>query len=244
MTELEHKPQNPDQLPALDSCLVRLDRDPVSVDPGTANPLLQIIPNAGLGDQAYGDQAYQDGCFNGPKPGWLSSLVWPPPTDLFDIAKKAAGVMSVVGAIAFGRGMRPARGMPKALTHRESLSARPAPAAQPSTATPQITAGTPEQMLRQAIDHVKGMGGTATERTATLENLLKQIQELSKDYWTFKRGSGTDGSTVFYGGKGEAIIVNPEGQLFLGGLKSGGMHLAETGDRLFVLDFSRLRPVR
>ena len=70
------------------------------------------------------------------------------------------------------------------------------------------------------------------------------VQRLSKDYWKFARGSGTDGSAVFYGGKGEAIIVSPQGELFLGGLKSGGMHLAETGEGRFVLDFSRLRRVR
>lgn len=244
MSELEQKQHKPEQSSALNSCPVQWDPEPVSADVGAANPLFQIVPDAGLGDRAYGDQASQGRCFNGPEPDWLSRLLWPPPEDIVDIALKAAGVASVVGALAFARGIRPAGGMPKQLIHPKSSAPRPAPSAQAAKATPQITADTNEKMLRQAIDHVKVMAPSAKERTAALDELLSQVQQLSKDYWKFARGSGTDGSAVFYGGRGEAIIVNPQGQLFLGGLRSGGMHRAETGENLFVLDFSRLRPVR
>jgi len=88
------------------------------------------------------------------------------------------------------------------------------------------------------------MSGTATERVATLEDMLGQIHQLSKGYWKFARWPATDGSHVFFGAKGEALIVNPQGQLFLGSLRTGGIHVAEAGERLFQLDFSLLRPVR
>lgn len=205
------------------------------------NPLCQMAPNADVGDQAYGD-----GRFNGTGPGPLGSYLLPPPKNVFDIAAKAGLTVSAVfAALTLGRGgIRAVRGAPKTLNQLEGEATLQAPATSASTAVPKIVKGTNEDMLRQAINYVKNMSGTAAQRVSTLEDLLGQIHQLSKRYWKFAHWPATDGSHVFFGGKGEALIVNPQGKLFLGNLHGGGIHLAEAAERVFQLDFSLLRLVQ
>lgn len=240
MAELEHQRAEPKLVDALRLCHDQQD-DEVASSGVFTNPLCQMAPNADVGDKAY-----DDGRVNGPGPGPLGRFLWPPPKDLFDVAAKAGLTVSAVfAALTLGRsGIRAVRGAPKTTNQLERETPHEAPTTPASTAIPRIVKGTNEAMLRQAIDYVKNMSGTAAQRVATLEDMLGQIHELSKRYWRFAHWPATDGSHVFFGGEGEALIVNPQGKLFLGNLHGGGIHIAEAAERVFQLDFSLLRLVQ
>ena len=106
-----------------------------------------------------------------------------------------------------------------------------------SRALPQIVKGSNREMLHQAVKHVQSVGGSAADKAALFEKLVPQITKLSGNSWTATRGLATDGSHVFLGGAGEALIINPAGQLLRGSLQSG-VGLGQGGK--FVLDFAKL----
>ena len=60
-----------------------------------------------------------------------------------------------------------------------------------------------------------------TQRAAAFEALAKQIENHSKGTWSAARGTGTDGSIVFLGRQGEALVVVPDGRIFRGALGRG-----------------------
>lgn len=93
-------------------------------------------------------------------------------------------------------------------------------------------------MLGQAIKHVQGLKGTAAQRADLFESLAGQISQLSKGSWTTSRGIATEGSHVFLGKAGEALVINPAGQLFRGSLQGGGVGLGPGGR--YVVDFAKL----
>lgn len=82
--------------------------------------------------------------------------------------------------------------------------------------------GANREMLGQAIGHVRGLQGTAAQKAELFQQLAGQITELSKGNWTAARAVGTEGSHVFLGSAGEALVINPAGQLFRGSLQTGG----------------------
>lgn len=55
------------------------------------------------------------------------------------------------------------------------------------------------------------------------------------------RFAGTDGSHVFLGGAGEALVIAPDGNLHRGSLQTGGVQIA--GPRSFRLLYDNLTPI-
>src|SRR6185437_4935297 len=124
------------------------------------------------------------------------------------VAAKAAAVVApkVAGAVKSAL----ARGRASGAAVRATTRA----AQRTLTNIPRIAPGSNREMLGQAIRHVKEFGGTAAERADLFEKLASQVNELSHGSWSATRGIGTDGSHVFLGGRGEALIIDSNGGLF------------------------------
>jgi hypothetical protein len=105
-------------------------------------------------------------------------------------------------------------------------------------ALPQIIKASTREMLGQATGHVKAFSGTAAQKADLFQQLGSQITKLSNGSWTAARGVGTEGSHVFLGGAGEALVINPAGQLFRGSLQTGGVSIAGVGR--YAIDFAKL----
>lgn len=105
-------------------------------------------------------------------------------------------------------------------------------------ALPQIAKASNREMLGQAISHVRALPGTAAQKADLFQQLGSQITKLSGGSWTAARGVGTEGSHVFLGGAGEALVINPAGQLFRGSLQTGGVSIAGPGK--YAVDFAKL----
>jgi len=86
---------------------------------------------------------------------------------------------------------------------------------------PQLTPGQPRQMLAEAIRHLRSLPRDATQRADTFEALAGQIERHSGGAWQAARGAGADGSHIFLGRQGEALVVAPDGRLFRGALGRG-----------------------
>lgn len=111
-----------------------------------------------------------------------------------------------------------------------------------SCGDPQIVAGSNRDTLGQAVGHVKAHGGTAADKADLFDRLAKkQIEPLSKGSWKSTRAAGTDGSHVFLGGAGEALVIAPDGSLHRGSLQTGGVQIA--GPRSFKVLYDKLRPI-
>jgi hypothetical protein len=104
---------------------------------------------------------------------------------------------------------------------------------------PAILPGTNREMLMQAVGHVKAFSGTAAHKADLFQHLGQQITRLSGNSWTAVRGAGTDGSHVFLGGAGEALVIDTQGRLFRGSLQGGGIKAASPGK--FAIDYAKLK---
>jgi hypothetical protein len=76
-------------------------------------------------------------------------------------------------------------------------------------------------MLGDAIQHVKSLPRDAVQRADALEALVKQIESHSSCAWIAARGTCMDGSIVFLGRQGEALLVAPDGRIFRGAIGRG-----------------------
>jgi hypothetical protein len=81
---------------------------------------------------------------------------------------------------------------------------------------PVIVAGTNREMLAQALNHLKGVSGPAVGKAAVFENLASQISRHSGGSWNAARTVGADGSHIFAGDFGHAVIISPAGEVYLG----------------------------
>lgn len=97
---------------------------------------------------------------------------------------------------------------------------------------PQLRPGPPRQMLGEAIDFVKSLPQDAAQRADAFEVLAQQIESHSGGSWRAVRSPGTDGSIIFLGRQGEALIVGPDGRLYRG-----------SGSRSIDITSSGLRPI-
>lgn len=234
MAELAHK-HGPRQFEPLDSYQNEINYERAGTGQVPTNPLSLVVVDAGVGDEAYGS-------FNGPSSGWAGWFVGPPPKNIVDIAIKAGKVATVVAALAFGRsGLRAVRGAPKTSNHTEFETASPASASPPAVVAPKLAKGTDVEMLGRAIRELLNMRGQQAAQTTAFEDMAGQITKATGGAWSASRWLATDGSDVFLGGKGDALIISAQG-LFRGGWRTGG--IARVGDRLLELDFSILRQLR
>jgi hypothetical protein len=76
-------------------------------------------------------------------------------------------------------------------------------------------------MLGEAIKWVKSLPRDAVQRADAFEALASQIEHYSGGTWNAARGTGTDGSHVFLGRRGEGLVVSPDGRLFRGTIARG-----------------------
>jgi hypothetical protein len=76
-------------------------------------------------------------------------------------------------------------------------------------------------MLGEAIKHVKSLPRDAMQRADAFEALARQIEAHSAGTWSAARGIGTDGSIVFLGRQGEALVVATDGRIFRGAIGRG-----------------------
>jgi RHS repeat-associated protein len=107
---------------------------------------------------------------------------------------------------------------------------------------PQITPGSNREMLGQAVAHVKAHPGSADEKADLFQRLAnEQITPMSGNSWTATRGRASDGSHVFLGGAGEALIVAPDGSMHRGSLQNGAVGIGPGGT--FTVDRSATRPL-
>lgn len=95
--------------------------------------------------------------------------------------------------------------------------------------------GSTREMLSEAVDIVKNTAGTMTGKADLLENFTQQIEESASGQatgWTAIRMTATDGSQVFVGSLGRAVIIGPNGQMAVGQL---GQALTFTKEGITVL---------
>src|SRR5262249_708972 len=104
---------------------------------------------------------------------------------------------------------------------------------------PQLTPGPPQQMLGEAIQHLRTLPQDAVQRADAFEALARQIGRHSGGGWNAGRGTGTDGSQIFLGRQGEGLIVSPEGRIFRGAL-GRGIDITPQG---LSPDYTTLRPL-
>jgi hypothetical protein len=76
-------------------------------------------------------------------------------------------------------------------------------------------------MLGEAIVYLKSLPRDATQRADAFEVLAGQIDHHSNGAWSATRGTGTDGSIIFLGRQGEALVVAPDGRIFRGAIGRG-----------------------
>jgi 1-acyl-sn-glycerol-3-phosphate acyltransferase len=86
---------------------------------------------------------------------------------------------------------------------------------------PQLTPGPPLRMLGEAIRHLKSLPRDAAQRADAFEALARQIESQSGGAWRADRGTGTDGSIIFLGRQGDALVVAPDGRIFRGAVGRG-----------------------
>ncbi len=83
-----------------------------------------------------------------------------------------------------------------------------------------VLKGTEKEMLGQAIGQIKLLPKNPAQRAAAFEFLAKQITS-KYPHWQAVRSLGSDGSVIFLGRQGEALIINSSGKLFRGSLSKG-----------------------
>jgi hypothetical protein len=95
-------------------------------------------------------------------------------------------------------------------------------------------------MLGQAVAQVKAHPGTSAEKADMFDRLAKyQSEPLSKGSWKATRATGADGSHVFVGKAGEALIISPDARLYRGSFQSGSLRVATP--RQFIVQYEKLR---
>ena len=91
-------------------------------------------------------------------------------------------------------------------------------------ANPITGATNPGAALRQAYDAVNQSGLSVSEKAALLRQYIRQIENqfgASHNWQLALEVTGTDGSTIFSGQAGEAVVVSPNGQIFTGSIRPG-----------------------
>jgi len=86
---------------------------------------------------------------------------------------------------------------------------------------PQLTPAQPRQMLGEALRYVRSLPRDLDQRADAFEALARHIEKHTGGAWNAARGSGIDGSAIFLGRQGEALVVATDGRLYRGGLGRG-----------------------
>jgi hypothetical protein len=90
----------------------------------------------------------------------------------------------------------------------------------PGVPIPMLTPALPPQMLAEALQHLRTLPQVPLLRADVFEALAAQVTA-NDPGWQAVRGVGTDGSHVFLGTQGAALVIAPDGRLFRGRLGQG-----------------------
>jgi hypothetical protein len=66
---------------------------------------------------------------------------------------------------------------------------------------------------------VKETGLSADEKIAVWEDFARKMNQWSNEGWDSHRHAGADGSTLFIGNAGEALVITPAGELYRGSFR-------------------------
>lgn len=88
---------------------------------------------------------------------------------------------------------------------------------------------------------MNGFSGSAAAKAELFEIRSAEVAKLSGGSWTAVRGLGQEGSHVFLGRAGEALVINPAGQLYRGSLQTGGIQAVGPGT--FAVDFAKMKGI-
>lgn len=83
----------------------------------------------------------------------------------------------------------------------------------------QLKDGSIKEMYDESIQKLKTVSSSTTvkEMADAYESMVRQINTKHAS-WDAKRSLGTDGSYVFVGGYGEALVIAPSGKIFRGNI--------------------------
>jgi hypothetical protein len=100
---------------------------------------------------------------------------------------------------------------------------------------PLITATNPRDALSEAYDAIKKSGLDPKGKAVLMEQYIQEIENkfsASHNWQLAVKIDGTDGSIIFSGQVGEAVIVSPSGEIFTGKMVLGslGFHIGLSGD--------------
>ncbi|MFS8065639.1 MAG: hypothetical protein ACMG6S_04625, partial [Byssovorax sp.] len=70
--------------------------------------------------------------------------------------------------------------------------------------------------------HLLTMTNDAGGKAAAFKQMADQITSLSGGSWSAVQRLGADGSHIFYGGFGKAVVISPSGQIFGGNITVPG----------------------
>ena len=83
---------------------------------------------------------------------------------------------------------------------------------------PDLKAKNNPGLVAEALGHMQARGGGCDELAACFEQLVPQIQVKGGGFRA-ARMQGVDGSWIFVGEIGHALVIAPDGALFLGALE-------------------------
>lgn len=105
----------------------------------------------------------------------------------------------------------------------------------------------PTDLYREGRDHIARSEASQAEKADAFETLTTGIAAEFGDEWTAGRGRGTDGSDVFAGRQGEALVFAPGGGVYRGQINASEVRFSTMDqDGTFVYDvmYDALKEVR
>ncbi len=92
-----------------------------------------------------------------------------------------------------------------------------------------LSGGT-RDMATQAFKMTASLPGTAAQKVQYFQSLANQISKASGGAWNAAKIAGPNGSTVFFGKAGEALVINSKGQVFRGQLGTAVKVVKDTAE--------------
>jgi len=103
----------------------------------------------------------------------------------------------------------------------------------PPASIPNLTRGPAGAMVGQAVAHLKEIPGAAN-KAAAFRAMVPQIARANGD-WSAILSRGADGSYIFAGGAGEALVISPNGAIFRGSILNWVAQGSPVGAAQFVI---------
>ena len=165
------------------------------------NPINRIDPDGRI-DDAIGQSMIFDCQLNNCRPNWEEDK------------KVVKGGIVAISLVAGGYAVRGIIAGGSALYR----SLQVANALRVAAAGGAALSGSTREMATQAFKMVATLPGTAAQKVQYFQSLAAQITRASSGAWNAVQQAGPNGSTVFYGKAGEALIVDAKGGVWRGQL--------------------------